>query len=126
MQAVGYMACLVLLWIHLDDYGASEFSGGALTGPLFRMADSGGLLFLLALPLTFFLRRVAAAIGLVAGFLCLPFCLYIVMPGPYRWVFKGEYKAPLDRPFHWDAWAVLGIFSLIGAAILSIRGHSKV
>jgi len=28
-----------------DDFGASEFSGGRLTGPLFKMADLGSVLF---------------------------------------------------------------------------------
>jgi hypothetical protein len=47
----------------LNDY-ASEFSGGRLTGPLLKMADIGFLLFLVALRLTFFFRRVAAGIAL--------------------------------------------------------------
>jgi hypothetical protein len=28
-----------VLWIHLNDLGASEFIGGRLTGKLFTMAD---------------------------------------------------------------------------------------
>jgi hypothetical protein len=52
-QAIACLACTVVLWLHLDDFGASEFSGGRLTGPLFRMADLGSLLFLLALLLTY-------------------------------------------------------------------------
>jgi len=35
MEAVACLACTAVLWIHLDDFGASEFSGGWLTGPLF-------------------------------------------------------------------------------------------
>jgi hypothetical protein len=114
-----------VLWIHLDDFGASEFSGGRLTGPLFKMADLGSVLFLAALLLTFFVRRVAAAIALGATLLCGPFYLYLLMPGPYRWVFKGEYSVPLYRPFRWDNWAVVGVFSLIFVAILSLRGFSR-
>lgn len=124
-QALGYLTCTVVLWIHLDDYGASEFSGGTLTGPLFKMADGGGLLLLVALLLTFFLRRIAATIALVAVVLCFPFYLYILMPGPYRWIFKGEYSVPLQRPFHWNNWAVVGILSLIFAGILSLRSYFK-
>jgi hypothetical protein len=125
-QAAACLVSVAVLWIHLDDFGASEFSGGRLTGRLLRMADLGSLFFLLALVLMFFLRRTAATIALFAVLLCLPFYLYILMPGPYRWIFKGEYYVPLNRPFHWDTWAAIGVFSLLFAAILSIRGYFKI
>ena len=125
-QAVACLACTAVLWIHLDDFGASEFSGGWLTGPLFKMADLGVLLFLVALVLTFFLRRTAATIALAAVLLCFPFYLYILMPGPYRWIFRGEYSIPLSRPYHWDNWAAAGVTGLVFAAILSLRSYSKV
>jgi hypothetical protein len=32
-----------------DDFGASEFSGGRLTGPMLSMFDNGSLMFILAL-----------------------------------------------------------------------------
>jgi len=89
------------------------------------MADLGALLFLTAVLLTFFLRRVASTIALAATLLCFPFYLYILMLGPYRWIFKGEYSVPLQRPFHWDTWAVAGILCLLFAAILSLRSYSK-
>jgi len=118
-QAVGCLICTVVLWARLDTVGASEFSGGRLTGPLFTMAETGGLLFPLALALTFFLGRIAATIALLAALLCLPLYLYFVLPGPYRWIFKGEYSVPLQGPFNWDNWAIAGILSLLFAAILS-------
>src|SRR6267378_439461 len=124
-QAIACLACIVVLWINLDDLGASEFSGGRLTGPLFKMADLSFLLFLLALLLTFFLRRSAATIALAATLLCLPFYLYILMPGPYRWIFKGEYSVPLNEPFHWDNWAAVGVLSLLVVATLSVRSYSR-
>ena len=74
-QAVACLACTVVLWIHLDDFGASEFGGGWLTGSLFRMAGLGCLFFLVASVLTLFLRRTAATIALVAVLLCFPFYL---------------------------------------------------
>jgi len=37
LQAIAYLTCTVVLWVYLDDFGASEFSGGRLTGPLFKM-----------------------------------------------------------------------------------------
>lgn len=125
-QAIACLTCTVVLWIHLDDYGASEFSGGWLTGPLFRMADLSSTLVLLALLLTFFLRRIAGTIALVATLLCLPFYLYILMPGPYQWIFKGESSVPFSRPFFWNNWAVVGVFSLLFAAFLSLRSYYKV
>jgi hypothetical protein len=124
-QALACLACTVVLWIHLDDFGASEFSGGQLTGPLFKMADLSSLFFLAALVLTFFLRRTAATIALAAVLLCFPFYLYILMPGPYRWIFKGEYSVPLHYPFHWDTWAAAGVLSLLFTAALSLRSYFK-
>jgi hypothetical protein len=126
MQALACLACLVVLWIRLDDFGASEFSGGWLTGARLRMADLGALFFLAALLLTFFLRRTPAALALVAVLLCLPFYLYILMPGPYRWIFKGGYSVPLNRSFHWDAWAAVGVFSLLFVAVLTLRSYFKI
>src|ERR1019366_292610 len=125
-QRIACLACTVVLWVHLEEYGASEFSGGRLTGPLFEMANHGSSLFLLALLLTFFLRRIAATIALAATLLCFPFYLYILMPGPYRWIFKGEYSVPLFRPFHWDNWAVVGVLSLLCVAVLSLRSYSDI
>jgi hypothetical protein len=125
-QAIACLACAAVLRIHLGDFGASEFSGGWLTGPLFKMADLGSLLFLVAFLLTFFLRRTAATMALAATLLCFPFYLYILMPGPYRWIFKGEYSVPVHRTFHWDSWAAVGVFSLLFAVFLSLRSYSKV
>ncbi len=123
--ALSCLACTVVLLARLGNFGDSEFRGSRLTGPLFHMADLGSLLFLLAMLLTFFLRRIAAAIALAATLLCIPLYLYTLMPGPYRWAFKGEYSVPLNGPFHWDNWAMVGIISLLFAVILSLRSYSK-
>lgn len=124
--AIACLACEIVFWLRLDDFGASEFSGGRLTGPLLKMADFGSLLFLPALLLAFFLRRIAATIALAATLLCFPIYSYVLMPGPYRWIFKGEYSVPLDRPFFWHNWAIVGVFSLICAAVVSLRSYSTV
>jgi hypothetical protein len=125
-QAAACLACVGLLWISLEgELGHSEFSGGSLTGKLFAMADFGFLFFLVALLLTIFHPRVAAALVLAATLLCLPFYFYILMPGPYRRMFKGEYSVPLERPFVWDNWAVVGVLSLVIAAFLSLHSFSK-
>jgi len=123
-QAIACLISTIVLWIHLDDFGASGFDGGRLTGPLLKMADLGFLLLLVALLLTYCFRRTAATIALAAILFCFPLYLYILMPGPYRWIFKGEYSVPLYQPFHWDNWAVLGVFSLLFVAILSFRSYS--
>lgn len=124
-QAIACLTCTIVLWIHLDDYGASEFSGGWLTGPLFKLADLGCLLFLVALLLTFFFGRIAATIALAATLLCFPFYLYILMPGPYRWIFRGEYSGQIDQQFYWDNWAVAGVCSLLFVAGLSLHSYFK-
>jgi hypothetical protein len=85
------------------------------------MAENGSLIFLGALLLTFLFPRVAATVALLATLLSLPFYLYILMPGPFRWLFKGEYSVPLQSPFMWSTWAVLETATLLFAAGLSIR-----
>jgi hypothetical protein len=124
-QAAAYLACAGVLWIRLDTFGASEFSGGRITGKLFTMADLGSSLFLTALLLTILFPRVAAAFALAATLLCLPLYLYILMPGPYWQIFKGEYSVPLQRPLVWSTWAVVGVLSLVTAAFLSLHSLSK-
>jgi len=124
-QAVSCLVCMAVLESQLDTIGASEFRGGSLTGPLFTMAALGSLLFLVASLLTFILRRIAATITLAATLLCFPLYLYSLMPGPYRWVFRGSYSVPLQRPFEWSVWGVAGVVSLLLAAGLSFRGYSS-
>jgi predicted MFS family arabinose efflux permease len=127
-QAIACLACIAVLWIRLDDYGVSEFSGGWVTGRLLDMADVGSLFFLVASLLTFFLRRIAATIALAAVLLCFLFYLYILVPGLYLWIFKAESFMPRSRPLYWvywNNWAVLGIISLLFATILSLRSYSK-
>ena len=124
-QATACLVCLGVLWIHFNEFGASEFRGGRLTGKLFTMADVSCLLFFMALLSTILFPRVAAAISLAATLLCLPFYLYILMPGPYRRIFRGEYSVPLQRPFVWDNWAVAGVLSLVIAASLSLHNLCK-
>jgi len=89
------------------------------------MADISGLLFLMALLSTILFPRVAAAITFTATLLCLPFYLYILMPGPYRRIFRGEYSVPLQTAFVWDNWAVVGVLSLVTAASLSLHNLWK-
>lgn len=124
-HAAACLTCTAVLWIHLDDFGASDFSGGLVARPVFRMCAFGSLLFLLVALLTTFLRRTAATIALAATLLSLPLYLYVLMPGPYRRIFKGEYSTPLRGSLRWDNWAVIGVLSLLFVATLSLRTYSK-
>ena len=36
--AIACLACEIVFWLRLDDFGASEFSGGRLTGPRSKLA----------------------------------------------------------------------------------------
>src|SRR5258708_1376122 len=83
-QAISCVLCIAVAWVHSDDVGASEFSGGRVTGPLFAMADNGSLLFIPALVLPFFYRRIAAVVRLLASILCLPLYLHFTAPPPSR------------------------------------------
>lgn len=113
-QAIAFLACSgSVLLIHLDDFGASKFSGGWLAGKILTMADIGALLFLSALVFTVFVPRAGAIVALVAIVLCFPLYLYVVMPGPYKRIFKGEYSVPLQRGLVWNTWALAGISMLI-------------
>jgi hypothetical protein len=121
LQAVVSLGCLCVLLIRLDDYGASEFSGGWLTGRLFKMAEGSSVLFVGAVVLTFFYPRIAAAVLLAAIVLAAPFYLYVVMPGAYPAMFGGEYSVVPRGLFVWSSWAVIGLIALLGAAVVSIR-----
>ncbi len=123
-QASSCALCVAVAWARMDDVGAGEFSGGRVTGPLFTMAESGSFLFMPALILTFFYRRIAAGIALMASLLCLPLYLYFIAPGPFRWVFKGEYSVPVRANFVWDNWAIAGITSLIVTILVCLRSFS--
>ena len=121
-QSAVCLLCAVIVWRYGSDLEGTEFSGGWLTGPLLDMEETGSLLFVLALLLTFFYRRIAAATTLIACLLCLPLYLYFTAPGPFRRVFRGEYSVPLQASFVWNKWNITGIVALTIAACLGIRG----
>jgi hypothetical protein len=123
-QAGSCLLCLAVAWIRLDDIGASEFIGGRVTGPLFTTSDCESFLFLPALILTFFHRRIAAGIALMASLLCLPLYLYFIAPGLFRCIFKGEYSVLLRANFVWNNWAIAGIASLIVSIVVCLRSFS--
>lgn len=114
--------CAIVVCSYSGDLGASEFSGGRVTGPLLNVYDTGSLLFILAIPLTFFFRRIAAALIVLASLLCLPLYFYFTAPGPFRRLFPGEYVVPLKSNFVWHRWGIFGILALAVATCVGIRG----
>jgi hypothetical protein len=120
-QAAACFLCAVIVWRYGSGLEGTEFSGGWLTGPLLHMEDVGSILFVLALLLAFFYRRIAAAATLIACLLCLPLYLYFTIPGPFRWVFRGEYSVPLQANFFWSESNVTGIVALVFAACVGVR-----
>ena len=122
-QATVFLLCAAIAWRYGSSTQGTEFSGGRLAGLLLDMKDVGSLLFFLALPLTFFYRRIAAAIALVACLLCLPLYLYFTAPGPFRRLFNdAEWSVPPLANFVWDSWTVTGIVVLAITAYFGVRG----
>lgn len=115
------LVCAILLWTYGSDLEGTEFSGGRITGPLLNAVDLGLILFVAALLLSLFYRRLAAIAALVASLLCLPLYIYLIAPGPFRRVFPGEYSAPTLSNFVWNRSAMLAILSILVAAFLAIR-----
>lgn len=115
------LLCVILLWKYAFGLEGTEFSGGRLTGPLLDMEDIGAFLFIPALLLTFWYPRVAAAIAIVASFLCLPLYLYFTAPGPFRWICRGQYSVAAPANFVWIRSAIAGITALALAAYVGIR-----
>jgi hypothetical protein len=120
-----FLVCIALTWMYGNDLGTSEFSGGRITGPILTMFDSGTLLFVAALIVTFFYPRFSAAIGVAASLLCIPLYFYFVAPGPFRWLFRGEYSVPLGTKFVWGKWELAGMLVLGLTAVLSVRNISR-
>src|SRR6266567_7289402 len=99
----------------------TEFSGGWLTGPLLNFHILGGLLLAPALLLSFFFRRIAAAIAIAASLLCLPLYFYFVAPGAFRWVFRrAEFSVPVEASFNWNTWMVAEIVTLAVTACVGL------
>jgi hypothetical protein len=92
-----------------------------MTGVLLEWYDAGLYLFMAALLLVFMWPRVAAATGVLAGFLCIPVFFYNVFPGVFRRLFPGQYKISLLSSFSPDKWAVLAMLAIVSVSFLNIR-----
>ena len=118
-------ASLTAAWLSLGTVDGSEFLGGRITGPVFTAAETGSIFFFIASLVTFWYPRVSAGITLAASVLCLPLYFYFTAPGPFRWIFRGEYSVPLQASFVWDTWAVAGMFTIAIAAYVCFRIFSQ-
>ncbi len=121
LQAGSCLLCLAVASLHLDSLGNSEFIGGWLTGPLFTIADYGTDLLIPAIVLTFFYPRITVVIALMGSLLYLPLNLYLIAPGLFRLIFKGEYSVPPRADFVWNNWAIAGIASLLLVILFCLR-----
>ena len=121
LQAASFILCVVVAWTQADQVDGSEFIGGRVTGPVFRLFDLGIFVFVLAIVFTFIYRRAGALTGVVASLLCLPFYIYFTAPGSFRAVFKGIYSVPLQSNFVWDQGMVAGMLTLVVAILVSMR-----
>jgi hypothetical protein len=121
LQTSACLLCALLAWRYGSELEGTEFSGGRITGPLLDMYDIGLFLFFPAMLVTFFYRRVAAAIAVAACLLCLPLYLYFTAPGPFRWIFRGNYSVPAPAGLVWTKWGVAGILALTLAMYVAVR-----
>jgi|SRR5579859_905083 len=118
--AIVALICVLILDRYVTPLEASEFRGGKVTGILLYLCETGLVLFAIGFFLTFLWRRVAAVVGLLAAFLCLPVFLYEVFPGVFRRLFPGEWKVPLSG-FELDKLAIFGIVAISLALFLNLR-----
>ena len=96
--------------------------GGWVTGPILDISEIGTFLFVVALPMTFVSRRISGAVAVLASLLCWPLYLYFTVPGPFHWVFRGQYKVHLQANVVWEKWSIIGILALAIAARFGFRG----
>jgi hypothetical protein len=121
LQAASCVLCAAVNWRYKSDLWGTEFSGGSVTGRLLDLKLVGDLLLLLAIPLTFVLRRTAAVVTLMACLLCMPLYFYFTAPGPFRRLVGGEWKSPLWANWNWDWWTIAGVTTVLFAVLACVR-----
>jgi uncharacterized membrane protein len=124
-QAASFVLCVAVSWTQADRVDGTEFVGARVTGPIFSLFESGMLIFVLAIVLTFVYRWIAAVAGIVASLVCFPFYLYFLLPGPFRSVFRGIYSVPLQSNFVWDNGMIAGALALALAVFVSTRSLAR-
>jgi len=121
LQAATCLLCAIAGVLFTFPIGPTEFSGGWLTGPLLRIHEVSGWLFLVSAVLALFRPRPAAVAGLVAVVLALPLYLYFVTPGFFRLLFPGEHKVLATSFFATNPSAIGAVAMLIVAAYACAR-----
>jgi len=121
-QAASCFLCAVLALRYAFPLDGTEFMGGSVTGPILKSSSMGILLFLAALPLAFMRRRrISGLVMLLASVLCLPLYLYFAIPGPFRWLFRGQYEIPLQTNVVWEKWSIAGILAIVITISFGLR-----
>ena len=119
LQSIACVVCAILVWRYTGRLEGTEFSGGQITARLLEAANISIILFLVALVFSFFRVRPSAATTLVASLFALPVYLYPMCPGPFRYIFKGNYSVPDPRSFVFDAASFIGISAMALALLIS-------
>ena len=120
-QAGICLICLVFVSRELEIAGPTEFRGGYITGPLFRLADWGWASFVVGLLVAIKYQRIASVLFLAAALFCFPMFSYDVFRGYIDKIFHSQSSLPLESNFHWEMWSALTILSLTIALYLSLR-----
>lgn len=121
LQSGSCASCAIGGWIFAGVFEGSEFGSGSVTGPLLRAHEVSLLLFAVAAVLTFSRRRLAAAIGTLAGVLAVPLYAYVTAPGPCRALIRGVYSVPYRSRFEWNSLAVAGLGVTAVALYICLR-----
>lgn len=124
--AVSCLVCVIVALRNTNGLEGTEFSGGWLTGPLLSMIDTGTVLFVLALILTFIYPRIAGAIALASSLLSLPLYLYFIAPVTFNQIFGfgHQFKVQPSGGFHWDRWPIVGVLTLAVTVYVCLRAFA--
>jgi len=107
--------CAIAAWNSSADLIGTEFSGGAITGPVLSANLIGGLLLIVAAIVSPFRARIAASGALLACILCSPLYLYWTFPHLFVQFTGGEWAHPPQESFAWHGWPIAG---LVGSLII--------
>jgi len=121
------LATWLMLRIH-NVVDGSEFVGGTVTGPIFKMCGIAIFGFIVGIVLAYPFPRIASVISMLACLLSLPFLLYFIAPGPFRAVFKGEYSVPLESNFVWNRWSMepaVAVLILVTISVWNLLSASQ-
>lgn len=125
LQATIGLVCAILVLREVEVAGPTEFSGGYLSGTLWRGADWGSVLLLVGLLALIKFHRVASVLFLIAAILSLPVFSLIVFPGYYAKLFHTESSIPLKSNTYWDPASLLAMICLAALAFVSLRSMTS-